>query len=666
MKNNNRKKGGLVLLGVSLLLSLIGIKEGKALELNLKNEQPYNYTYTNNGKQYPFYLAVNLDDNLPIFQERGNAEFVDTSTYIKRNERLFMEPFELNALYLTTNGEEASLENLDKRLAMQLYIFENFAKSNKDTISFSFDTNKYHQISEELLKQGKEMIEEKKFSYEVKQGEWTYIPKEWEGKYHIDDNCPCEIREEEDGFYIKGNKLGKFTTNIDIEDYKEDGYYFDSNHPTRSSYTEVIKPCTALTTLEINVVPAIFNIHFPSNQVGYDLEIASESLKNEQVVYNFKVHDDYDLNDFSITTKDGTKITVTDNTFIMPNEDVYINVDVSRKSHNIRIQSNEGIEIDCITNAKVGDKVKINVKVLEGYELNILYVNGKEVPLEDLSFIMPNEDVFITTVISKKIYNIKYQDIEGIRASIISTAKMGDKVNINIKVLDGYNLSNIYINGKEISLKDLSFIMPHEDVVVTFKVNKKEYTIENKIKEVSIDIPSKALYNELVKINIKDNIFYEIESLSIIDENNKEIKIKNNSFYMPASNIELKAKIKVKQYKLSFIDELTNTKIKDSIYVKAGYFNVPFFEDYFDIKVYKPNNTIEYLDDSSYYIDRDITFIYADKILEDEENEEDYYFNKEDSYYFENIPSTYESGFEPIFGLLTIAMAFFFKKYLFA
>ena len=211
MKNNNRKKGGLVLLGVSLLLSLIGMKETKALDLNLKNEQPYNYTYTNNGKQYPFYLATNLDDNLPIFQERGNAEYVDTSTYIKRNERLFMEPFELNALYLTTNGKKASTENLDKRLAMQLYIFENFAKSNKDTISFSFDTNKYHQISEELLKQGKEMIEEKKFSYEVKQGEWTYIPKEWEGKYHIDDNCPCEIREEEDGFYIKGNRLGKFT-----------------------------------------------------------------------------------------------------------------------------------------------------------------------------------------------------------------------------------------------------------------------------------------------------------------------------------------------------------------------------------------------------------------------------------------------------------------------
>ena len=586
MKNNNRKKGGLVLLGVSLLLSLIGMKETKALDLNLKNEQPYNYTYTNNGKQYPFYLATNLDDNLPIFQERGNVEFVDTSTYIKRNERLFMEPFELNALYLTTNGEKASTENLDKRLAMQLYIFENFAKSNKDTISFSFDTNKYHQISEELLKQGKEMIEEKKFSYEVKQGEWTYIPKEWEGKYHIDDNCPCEIREEEDGFYIKGNRLGKFTTNIDIEDYKEDGYYFDSNHPTRSSYTEVVKPCTALTTLEINVVPAIFNIHFPSNQVGYDLEIASESLKNEQVVYNFKVHDDYDLKDFSITKKDGTKLAIDNNSFTMPNEDVYVNIEVSKKIHNIKVKNSEGIEIDPLGNAKVGDTVKINVKVLAGYEL-----------------------------------------------------------------------TNLYVNGKDVNLKELSFTMPNEDVIITAKTKKKEYTIENNIKDIIINIVSKAEYNELVKFNIVENEFYELESLTIIDENNNNIKIDNNTFIMPASNIKIEAKIKTKLYKISFIEEKTNSELQKPMYVKAGNFIIPFFFDYFNVKVYNPDNTVEKLVIPSYYINHDITFIYDDKIDDLEDDEE---------YYFEDIPDTYESGFEPMFGLLTVAMAFFLKKYLFA
>ena len=585
MKNNNRKKGGLVLLGVSLLLSLIGMKETKALDLNLKNEQPYNYTYTNNGKQYPFYLATNLDDNLPIFQERGNAEFVDTSTYIKRNERLFMEPFELNALYLTTNGEKASTENLDKRLAMQLYIFENFAKSNKDTISFSFDTNKYHQISEELLKQGKEMIEEKKFSYEVKQGEWTYIPKEWEGKYHIDDNCPCEIREEEDGFYIKGNRLGKFTTNIDIEDYKEDGYYFDSNHPTRSSYTEVVKPCTALTTLEINVVPAIFNIHFPSNQVGYDLEIASESLKNEQVVYNFKVHDDYDLKDFSITKKDGTKLTIDNNSFTMPNEDVYVNIEVSKKIHNIKVENSEGIEIDHLGNAKVGDTVKINVKVLAGYEL-----------------------------------------------------------------------INLYVNGKDINLKELSFIMPNEDVSITAKTKKKEYTIENLIKNVTIKINTKAMYNDLVKFSIIGNDFYEIESLLIIDEKGNEIKINNNSFIMPASNIKIKANVKEKKYCISFIDEKTNTKIAESIYVPAGDFYIPYYYDYDEIKIYDSDNKEIFIDDPHYYINKDITFVYSGYYYEDEE----------DDYYYEDIPNTYESGFEPLFGLLTIAMVFFLKKYLFA
>ena len=665
MKNNNRKKGGLVLLGISLLLSLIGMKETKALDLSLKNEQPFNYTYTNNGKQYPFYLATNIEDNLPIFQERGNASFVDTSTYIKRNERLFMEPFELNALYLTTNGEKASLENLDKRLAMQLYIFENFAKSNKDTISFSFDTNKYHQISDELLKQGQEMIEEKKFSYEVKQGEWTYIPKEWEGKYHIDDNCPFEIREEEDGFYIRGNRLGKFTTDIDIEDYKEDGYYFDSNHPTRSNYTEVLKPCTALTTLEINVVPPIFNIHFPSNQEGYDLEIATESLKNEQVVYNFKVHDDYDLNDFSITKKDGTKLDIVDNSFTMPNEDVYINVDVTKKTHNIKIANINGVIIDCIENAKVGEEVKINVKVLEGYELIKLYVNEKELSIDNLTFTMPNEDVTIKADVTKKTHNIKIDNIKGVIIDCIENAKVGEEVKINVKVLEGYELIKLYVNEKELSIDNLTFTMPNEDVTIKPNIAKKTYNIENKIKEIVLNIPSTAKYNELVKFNIENNIYYEIESLSIIDENNNEIKIENNSFIMPASNITINAKIKEKKYKVSFIDELTNTPITDDIYVKAGNFEIPFFYDYLYIKIYNSDEDIEVLD-NNYFVDQDITFVYSEKIEDLLYGYDEYEPLNNENYNFEGIPNTYESGFEPLFGLLALAVVIFFKKYLVA
>ncbi len=652
--NNNRKKGGLVLLGVSLLLSLIGMKETKALDLNLKNEQPYNYTYTNNGKQYPFYLASNIEDNMPIFQERGNAAFVDTSTYIKRNERLFMEPFELNALYLTTNGDKASTDNLDKRLAMQLYIFENFAKSNKDTISFSFDTNKYHQISEELLKQGQEMIEEKKFSYEVKQGEWTYIPKEWEGKYHIDDNCPFEIREEEDGFYIKGNKLGKFTTDIDIEDYKEDGYYFDSNHPTRSNYTEVIKPCTALTTLEINVVPAIFNIHFPSDQIGYDLEIASESLKNEQVVYNFKVHDDYDLKEFSITKKDGTKLTINNNSFTMPNEDVYINIEVSKKIHNIKIENSEGIEIDCLENAKVGDKVKINVKVLDGYEITNLYINNKEVNLKDLSFIMPNEDVLITSKIKKKIYKIENNN-ENVNVEILNESEFGKLVTFKVMPFENYEITGIKIideKGNEIKFNNNSFEMPKSNVKIIVTVKKKTYKIEWSAVKVDVDMVTEASFGEIVKINAKPQNIYQKVKYQILDANGNEITAHNDAFIMPNSNVTISFLMTRYVVDINFINASDGSNMHRGYEVEAGeIIEMPYFDGY-TVKLKIGNNEYKEITDKYYLADTDLDF---------------YYFkDSESEYKFEDIPNTYESGFEPLFGLLTIAMAFFLKKYLFS
>ena len=654
MKNNNRKKGGLVLLGISLLLSLIGMKEGKALDLNLKNEQPYNYTYTNNGKQYPFYLAINLDDNLPLFQERGNAAFVDTSTYIKRNERLFMEPFELNALYLTTNGEKASLENLDKRLAMQLYIFENFAKSNKDTISFSFDTNKYHQISEELLKQGKEMIEEKKFSYEVKQGEWTYIPKEWKGNYHIDDNCPFEIREEEDGFYIKGNSLGKFTTDIEIEDYKEAGYYFDSNHPTRSNYTEVLKPCKGKTTLEINVVPPIYNIHLPTNQEGYELKIAEESLKGDRVIYTFKVHEEYDLKDFSVTTKDGTKITVNDSSFVMPNEDVYINVIVSKKTYNIKVQDNlQGILIDTPLKAAVGDKVKINVKVLEGYELTKLYVDGKEIDLKELSFIMPNNDVRITCHTKKKTYKIESNN-ENVYVDIVKESQFGSEVVFNVIPYDNYEVTSIKIvdeKNNEIKSSSNSFIMPSSNVKILVTLKKKTYKIEWSAIDVEVDMVSEASFNELVKINAKPkNVYQEVE-YEIIDENGNKITCQeDDTFIMPNSNVKITFEMTHHISEVYFINAHNYFFIKDPLVVDRGTtIEVPEIEGY--IVKQKVGDEFREVTNRYYLADKDLEF---------------YYFDKEREHTFENIPNTYESGFEPLFGLLALAMAFFFKKYYFA
>ncbi len=560
-KKDKKKKGGLVLLGISLLLSLF--MKDNVLALELTNINPNNYTYTNNNKVYPFYLAVNNESNRPLFQERGNVGFIDTSTYTYHNESYGLEPYEFNALYLTTNGKEATAENLDKRLAMQLYLFEDFASRNKDNISFSFDTEYYHKISEELLKQGKEMIKEEKYTYQIKQGEWTFIPKEWEGNYTISmDRFPLPFVEKEDGFDIAGANLGTYTTEIFINKYREYGTYFQSNDYRKSNYIETIKPCTIHSTLEIEIIPPIYDIHVPENQIGYNLEIVNSSLKEQKVSYNLKIDDEYFLEDFKITKKDGSEITVDNNSFTMPNEDVYINVKVDRKTHDIKIINNEGIIVNCVDKAKVKDLVNLDVKVLDGYELTNIYMNNQEVNLNDLNFVMPNEDVIITSKTKKKIYQIE-SEISNASIKVNNEASFGEKINFEIKEDEGYTIDEIKVldaNNNEIKIEENSFIMPNSDVKIIVTTKKKIYQIESEISNASIKVNNEASFGEKINFEIEEDEGYTIDEVKVLDANNNEIKIEENSFIMPNSDVKIIVTTKKKIYQIE--SEISNASIK--------------------------------------------------------------------------------------------------------
>ena len=660
MENNNRKKRGLVLLGISLCLSLIGIKDSKAYEFNLKNEQPYDYNYHNNSELYPFYLGINLEDNKAVFQERGNAKFESTENYTKRNLTSMLKPYELNALYLTTNGNDASKDNMDKRLAMQLYIFENYAKGNHDTITFSFDTSKFHQISDELIKQGKEMILEKKYSYEIKQGKWTYFPIEWEGTYHILNDRNLDIREEDEGYYVKGDTLGTYTSEINIDKYKESGYYFDSNHYARSNYIEVTKPCTAHSTLEIKVVPPKFDIHYPSNQVGYDLDIQESSLKNEKVVYNLKVHDDYELKEFKITKKDGTVIKTTDNSFTMPNDDVYITIDVQKKTYNINLENTIGIILDAVSKANVGDKVTIKATPLDGYVLTHLYVNDEEISLDDLSFTMPNKDVSIKAL-SSEVYNIN-KSASNSQIDIQNKGLPGEKINFKVTLEDGYVLDKVMVRddlGNDLEVKDNSFIMPKTNVTVSVITKKKVYNINTNSKNILVNVLKNAKKGDLVTFELKVNERYLIDKVRIITARGKEVSYKDNSFVMPNEDVTIIVD-EVKLYKVSFIENGTNREISKTIYLKSGEkFDIPFFSNYDDVVVMRENGSYSSLINNNYTVtDNDLIVIY---FTFDEED----LLDEDESYYFEEIPNTYESGFDPLFSLFAVSILVYLKKLLF-
>ena len=725
MKNNNqRKRGGLVLLGISLLMSLLF--KGRVYALELTNSNPYNYTYTNNGKVYPLYLAVNNESKRALFQERGNVEFIDTSTYVVRNEKYGLEPYEFNALYLATIDN-----SVDKLLAMQIYLFEDFARRNKDTLSFSFDPKPYYEISESLLKQGKEMIKEKKYSYKIKQGEWTFIPKEWEGNYEISLNSfPLQLDQREDGFYIRGVNLGTYETEIDIKNESEYGNYFDSKHYKKSNYIEAIKPCVAHNVLSIEVIPPIYDIHIPSNPIGYELDIVSNSLKEEAVSYNLVVDEDYLLKDFKITKEDGSEIITNDNSFIMPNSDVYVDVLVEQKSYNIKTINSKEVIISCASMAKVNELVNFDIKVLDGYELTDVYVNDKEIDLNNLSFVMPNEEVTIKANVRKKRYQISL-DNPNVKVNV-SNALFNDLVNLVVIPDEGYEISSIKIvsnSGKEIEYLNNSFIMPSGDVLIKVETKAKRYQISLDNPNVKVNV-SNALFNDLVNLVVIPDDGYEINSIKIVSNSGKEIEYLNNSFIMPNENVKLIIETNKEKYQISYLNDrnikflldseyewgtLVNLKymlddnylldfIKlktlsgEEILIKDNQFMMPKEDVFLSFNVKEKLYKVVFVDEDDnelakplylkdydifqipFFDDYETITIYDDEqrlglLLSDtyllQSNLKFVYSNKieetleeDDEYVYEEIPNTLEKGFEPLFGFLTIALFIYFKKYL--
>ena len=191
-------KGLLVFLGIFFLALDV-----KASEFNIKSVQYKDYTYTNNGKVYQFNLFYDDDSKLPLFQEHGNQNFIDGEGYSKEVRMFNWDGVVNNALYLTTNGEAVSDSNAELRAAMQIYIYEDFARRNKDNLQFNFDVSKYHEMANKLLEDGKKMTKEKTLYYTVKQDKWTNIDKELRVSYD-------EMRFE-DVFSLYPNMIGEQT-----------------------------------------------------------------------------------------------------------------------------------------------------------------------------------------------------------------------------------------------------------------------------------------------------------------------------------------------------------------------------------------------------------------------------------------------------------------------
>ena len=116
----------------------------------------------------------------------------------------------------------------------------------------------------------------------------------------------------------------------------------------------------------------------------------------------------------------------------------------------------------------------------------------------------------------------------------------------------GYELDTLTVkdeNGAEVQVTNNTFSMPitNAEITATFKHIKKSVALNNpeggKLATNQID-NSKVNVGDTVKLTLTPNVNYEIDTLTVTDENGTEVPVTNNTFTMPNSNVKVEAKYK--------------------------------------------------------------------------------------------------------------------------
>ena len=136
------------------------------------------------------------------------------------------------------------------------------------------------------------------------------------------------------------------------------------------------------------------------------------------------------------------------------------------------------------------------------------------------------------------------ENTNGIVTLSTTTAKSGETVTLTITPNSGYELQTLSVTsgGKEVTVTNNSFVMPEGEVEILaiFEAIEYKITIAETANGTVTPSATTASAGETVTLTITPNSGYELQTLSVTC-NGKEVSVTNNSFVMPAGNVEISA-----------------------------------------------------------------------------------------------------------------------------
>ena len=175
----------------------------------------------------------------------------------------------------------------------------------------------------------------------------------------------------------------------------------------------------------------------------------------------------------------GESVTVTDNAFTMPADDVTVTATFQAIDYTITIsETTNGTVTTDKTTAHIGDVVTLTVSPADGYELEDLTVeaDGKTITVTDNKFTMPAGNVTVTATFQAIDYTITISETtNGAVTADKETANIGEEVALTVTPDAGYTLDVLTVKSGEatITVTDNKFTMPADNVTVTATFEKK-------------------------------------------------------------------------------------------------------------------------------------------------------------------------------------------------
>lgn len=235
-------------------------------------------------------------------------------------------------------------------------------------------------------------------------------------------------------------------------------------------------------------------------------------------------------------------VTIVDNKFTMPDEDVRITATYEAILYQLIIEGQNG-EQSGAGSYKFEQDVNILATPNPGYDFDRW--EGLELANEaSTGFKMPPNNLTITAIYTAKKYSVIVNGSNGTQQGSGSEYTVNQNVNIVAEPNTGYRFTEWQVNSGGISAPGSSsdsFLMPANDVEITAIYNLVDYTVQ------VIGADGGGTYNmgDTVTLSSTPSAGYQFSSWNVISGG---VSVLANSFTMPANNVEIEAVYEAKKY----------------------------------------------------------------------------------------------------------------------